>query len=1485
MTIMRQPLEDFLAALRQREIILWVDNDRLLYRAAKDAMTPDLLAKLKERKAEILEFMHQAKLHAHPNNQSQIVPIERLGRLPISFNQQRLWLLEQFDPGKSVYNLPLAYQFKGTLDIDVLHHCLKEIVRRHEVFRSTFYVDNDEPYQTIASEIEVMLPIIDFQHLPEDEREAEAKKVATAEAKKPFDLEKGPLFRFELLRLNTTEHVLVYNTHHIISDGWSSEVFFKELTALYAAFSSNQASPLSELPVQYVDHAAWQRRWLQGEVLQKQLDYWKENLGSDLPILQLPTDHPRPAVTSYRGEIGRKMLPVSLTDKLRTISQKGNATLSMILMTAFKVLLYRYSGQEDIIVGSPVAGRNQLESESLIGFFVNTIAFRTDLSGNPTFRELLERVRLVSLNAYANQDVPFDKLVQAIQPERDPSRSPIFQVMFGMNAPWTEGNSRQLTNVTISSTFGYVHNSSSSFDLTLVMRDTGKGLRVSVEYSLDLFEDDTIERMIDHFQTLLEGIAANPDQPISELPLLNEGEQHKVLKKWNQTQVEYPSTACLHQLIEAQAEKTPDAIAVIAGNSHLTYRDLNTRANQLAHVLQKQGVGVDVPVALYVERSLEFTIGVLGTLKAGGAYIPISPIMPTDRRLDILQDAQPPVILTQSHLIPSLPVDHDINIIVLDSNVEQIASQPSSNPLCHTTPDNLAYIIYTSGSTGKPKGVAITHGGVVNHGVATAKLFELTSQDRVLQFSNISFDICIEEVFPTWLSGATLILRSEEIASSTSKFLEFLDHHQITVANLPTAFWHELVNGLSSLSPLIPESLRLVVVGGEKASYSAYKTWVLHVGTYPRWLNTYGPTETTVTATVYDPATDAELLSSRTELPIGKPLDNVQAYILNANLQPTPIGVAGDLFIGGAGLAKGYLNRPELTAKVFIEHSFYTEQNRRTATKIRLYRTGDRARYLADGNIEFLGRQDNQVKIRGFRIELGEIESTLAMHPNVAQSVVMVRESTSGQKQLIAYVVVDPQKTFEISAIRDFLKEKLPAYMVPAHFVQIDIVPLTTNGKINYRGLPEPDLSSSTMLPEHAIARDDFERKLTRIWKETLGTQAIGIQDNFFDLGGHSLLAVRLFTLIEKQFGRNLPLATLLQAPTIELMAEVIRLGQETKAWSPLVAIKPQGSKPPLFCVHGGGFNVLIYRSLALNLPSDQPVYGLQGKGLDGNIPMQLQFESIAADYIEEIQTIQPKGPYFLAGLSNGGNIALEMAQQLYAQGESVGNLFLFDTYGPDSIELLPSFPRFLSSLRYAATYSIPRFLERLQESGSTVLVKEIQQYLNQLSQQKNNQRLSELKRITHHQSGQPPILAENRWNLLMNKISQHILTRSPWAFFNPSAQLHDMDGEISDTLRRLEVVYEKAERDYEVKPYHGRITIFSAKESPPGFKIDPQMGWGAVAKDGVEVHTIEGHHTSILNSTVLAQTIADGIEKAVQISHQDSETANKLKTVTVKNG
>ena len=824
------------------------------------------------------------------------------------------------------------------------------------------------------------------------EREAEVRRLAAEEAQRPFDLARGPLLRVCLLKLGEEDHGLLVTMHHIVTDGWSMGVFVRELSALYQAFSTGRPSPLAGLPIQYADFAAWQREWLQGAVLEGQLGYWQEQLAGAPGLLELPTDRPRPAVQSSRGASAAFALEAELTQGLKALSQRARVTLFMTLLGAFMVLLARYSRQEDIVVGSPMANRTHSQTEGLIGFFVNTLVLRADLSGDPPFEELMGRVRRVALEAYAHQEVPFERVVEALQPERSLSHSPLFQVLFALQtAPVGES---VLPGLSLSPLT--LERVTAQFDLSLELSEA-EGRLVGVwEYSTELFEAATIERLGAHFQTLLEGIVADPKRRLSELPLLPEAEWRQVVVEWNATEAEYPKERCIHQLFEAQVERTPEAVAVAFEDEWLSYRALNARANQLAHHLQGLGVGPEVLVGICLERSLDLVVGLLGVLKAGGAYVPLDPSYPQERLAFMVEDARPKVLLTQQHLLGTLP-KHS-TVLCLDTDWQLIARESQEDPTNLTSSLNLAYVIYTSGSTGRPKGVAIMHGNVTNHNTTQAKNFGLCSEDRALQFASISFDAAVEEIFPTWLSGATLIVRSAGPLATGKEFLQFIQEQQLTVLNLPTAYWHEWVHESSLSNASLPPCLRLVVVGGEKALAENFAKWRRLLDHEVAWINTYGPTEATVVTLLYQLDASA-WADDQSDIPLGRPLANTQVYVLDSYLNPVPIGVPGELYIGGAGLAQGYLNRPELTAERFIPHPFSEVSGKR------LYRTGDVARYRPDGNLEFLGRLDHQVKVRGFRIELGEIEACLGRHPGVQEVVVLAREDSPGEKRLVAYVV------------------------------------------------------------------------------------------------------------------------------------------------------------------------------------------------------------------------------------------------------------------------------------------------------------------------------------------------------------------------------------------------------------------------------------------------------------------------------------------------
>ncbi|MEG4345120.1 amino acid adenylation domain-containing protein [Microcoleus sp. A003_D6] len=1055
-----------------------------------------------------------------------LVPISRLEPIPLSFAQARLWFLDQLQPESAFYNISLALRMSGQLNIATLQRAINEIIQRHEALRTNFATQEGQPVQIIASTINLELRVVNLLHLPQSERETEAQQLAVAEANQPFNLEREPLLRGTVLQLGETEYVLLLTMHHIISDGWSLGIFVKEITELYTAFYSGESPSLPELPIQYADFALWQRQWLTGEILQTQLNYWKQQLLEAPALLELPTDRPRPAVQTFRGAHQSFAISQELSLALVSYSKRKEVTLFMLLVAAFQTLLYRYTGQDDIVLGTPLANRNRQEIEGIIGFFVNTLVLRTDLSGNPTFEQLLNRVQEMALQAYTHQDLPFEQLVEVLHPTRDLSYTPLFQVMFALEDASVP--SIELPELTVSS---YpVEIGTAKFDLTLSMENRADGLVAEWEYNTDLFDADTIARMTQHLQTFLKGIVANPQQKISELPLLIPIEQQQLLADWNDTTKESPQDKCIHQLFEEQVEQTPDQVAVVFEGEQLTYRELNAKANQLAHYLQSLGVEPEILVGICVERSPLMIIGLLGILKAGGAYVPIDPTYPLERKAFMVEDSCVPVLLTQKKLVEKLPA-HSARIVCLDSEWEEIAVHSEESPSSAVQPENLAYVIYTSGSTGKPKGVLIEHRSLVNYITAVNAEYEIDKSDRILQFSSISFDVSAEEIYTSLTSGATLVLRTESMLDSIKGFLQKCKNWEITVMALPTAYWHELAAFLSQETLALPPSLRLIIIGGEKALPDRLKTWLECVGERVRLVNNYGPTEATVGATICELSLADTKLK---ELPIGRPLGNVKTYILDGNRQPLPIGIPGELHIGGAGLARGYLNRPDLTDERFIRNPFSD------FSTSRLYKTGDLARYLNDGNIEYLGRIDDQVKVRGFRIELGEIEAILSQHPSLLQVAVTVREDIPGQKSLVAYIVPlhEPAPTF--SELRHFLKEQLPNYMVPSVFVILECLPVTPNGKVDRKSLPAPDLNSLIQKGDFVAPRTPTEELLASIWAKVLGVEKVSINDNFFESGGHSLLATQLLSKVSHTFGLNLPLSKLFEAPTVASFSSYI---------------------------------------------------------------------------------------------------------------------------------------------------------------------------------------------------------------------------------------------------------------------------------------------------------------------------------------------------------
>ncbi|MCZ8056721.1 amino acid adenylation domain-containing protein [Microcystis sp.] len=1070
--------------------------------------------------------------------------------LPLSYAQQRLWFLDQLEPNSPFYNISLALHLAGNLQVDVLEKSLQEIIQRHESLRTNFATIEGNPVQVIKPESNWQLTLVNGKDSPKYREEQEIKKWLEIRSHQPFDLANDSLIRATLLKLSDTEHFLLICLHHIVSDGWSMGVFIEELTTLYNAYTKGLEPLLQELPIQYADFAIWQREYLQGEIRQNQLNYWQKQLAAAPALLHLPTDYPRPLQQSFQGDRIKCILSPELSQGLNKLSREKGVTLFMTLLTAFQTLLYRYTGQTDILVGTPIANRTRSELAGLIGFFVNTLVLRTDLARNPSFSELLKQVRETATDAYDHQDLPFEMLVEALQPERNMSYTPLFQVMFGLDNEIVDSIDLE----GIKATRQPLEFKTAKFDLSLSIQVKEARLTAIWEYNTDLFDKSTIERLSGHFVNLLTGIIANPEQAISQLPLLTESETNQLLFDWNHTKIDYKNDLCLHQLFEQQVELTPQAIAVKLENEFFTYQELNNRANQLAHYLQSLGVKADSLVGIFVERSLDMIIGILGILKAGGAYVPLDINYPKERITYILEDTQLSILLTQSQLLEQLPAFQGITIC-LDQDWSTIAKQSTVSPLVEVDQHNLAYIIYTSGSTGQPKGVMIEHRSVVNYILTTIREYGITSEDQILQFSSICFDASVEEIFVSLLSGATLVLRTEEMLRSSEYFWQCCQKWQLTVLGIPTAYWHQLASELTPDTLPILSKIKLIVIGGEAIQPAKVQQWQTVTGQYSplsRLLNAYGPTEATIAATF------SEFTSPTiTNIPIGRPISNTQVYILDACLQPVPVGVAGELHIGGMGLARGYFNRPELTQEKFIPNSFEKDEvipptplNKGGNEPSKLYKTGDLCRYLTDGNIEYLGRIDNQVKIRGFRIELGEIETVLSQHNAVKTAVVIAQEDETNQKRLVAYII--PQKeiisapkeknSLNVTELRQFLKAKLPEYMIPSAFVILESLPLTPNGKIDHRALPAPEFQSQE---QYIAPRNPIEEILSSIWAKVLKVAQVGIHDNFFELGGHSLLATQLISRIREAFQVEMPLRELFVAPTIaELSQEIKRLSE-----------------------------------------------------------------------------------------------------------------------------------------------------------------------------------------------------------------------------------------------------------------------------------------------------------------------------------------------------
>jgi len=1055
-------------------------------------------------------------------------PIESLPRenvLPLSFAQKRLWFLDQYENELSAYNVPVAFRIRGRLDVTALEKSIAEIIQRHEVLRTTFSVIENQPVQIINPEPEFKLSIVDLLYLNDERIEIETRQIVEQDARKPFDLTDG-VMRTMLIKLGVEDNILIINIHHIASDGWSQSILYRELKILYEAVTRDIPPQLPFLKIQYADYSVWQRNWLQGGNLEKQLDYWKNQVAG-AEILNLPTDKPHPSVQTYFGESFKFVIPGGQARKLKEITRKNGATLFMTMLSTFKILLSKYSGQLDISVGTPVANRHHTGIENLIGFFINLVVIRTDLSGNPSFNEIIRRVRRISLEAFSNQDIPFELLVSELNRDREQNRSPLFQVGFSMNADLEQ--ELDLHNLQVDSY--EIKSISAKYDLWLNLQEAGGSIYGEFIFNTDLFKTETIQLMNTHFLNLIDAFIINPEKPIALYSLLNEEETKKILVDWNKTIFDYPQDKCIHELFEDQARKTPLRDAVIFEDQKISYQELNKRANFLANYLLSKGVKPDTVVGLSMARSFEMLVGLLGILKAGGAFLPIDPDNPIERSKFIIKDAGVTILLTQQHLEANYK-NLEVDIIAVDSVIDRLSQDIITNPAKMIRPENLAYVIYTSGSTGEPKGVAIRHTSLTNN-VIYAIHRTLPDWDLLIpSLINITFDASIKHLFTPLLKGCAVWLIPEEVNANPLYLCNLLNGKHNVVINCVPSYWSAVLDLLEKEQASIsPEVIIKLIIGAEKFDQQLIERTYSLFPDIEIW-NMYGPTETTMTSS-------SAKLTRNSEITIGTPIANTQVYILDRRLNPLPINVPGILYVGGTGLARGYINDPALTAEKFIPNPFDEKSGSR------LYNTGDLVKWKSDGNLEFLGRVDQQVKIRGFRIEIGEIESILNQHPNVKQALVNPYFDSISGNILVAYIVAKIQEKPTIKSLRDYIRKSLPEYMVPSFFVYIEKLPLNQIGKIDRLALPKPDKLRSESSGVYVGPRTPQEEVLSRIWCEVLKCDQIGVFDNFFELGGHSLLATQVIYKIREAFQLDFEVKTLFEFPTIAGLSEQIQAGSE----------------------------------------------------------------------------------------------------------------------------------------------------------------------------------------------------------------------------------------------------------------------------------------------------------------------------------------------------
>jgi amino acid adenylation domain-containing protein len=1397
---------ELLGRLRALDVRVWLHEDRVRVSAPSGALTPELQQELAARKEELRALLASFRAEAPDARSMSAAPVETAppGEFPVSFAQRQLWFLDHLDTGNIAYNIGASHLLRGPIDVDAMRRAIDAVVRRQGVLRTAFREQNGEVTQVVLPFEPRRFEVTDISHVPPDERLREFERLRKEEAQRPFDLAKGSLFRASLVKVSTDQHVLLFSLHHIVCDGWSLGIFLQELRIHYEAYRQGRESLIAPLPMQYGQYAQGEQQRLVGPNLERMLNYWRERLRGAPAVLELPTDRPRPPRQTLNGGNLRFALPADLSNSLRTLARREQATLYMTILAVFTALLHRYSAQSDIVVGTPLANRDTPDLEGLIGLFVSTLAIRSELSADPSARELIAQIRENVLEGQANQDLPFEKLVEALRPERTMAWSPIFQVTF------------VLQNTPLASEFE-VATAAAMYDMSLFCWDEPDGLRGSFEYNTDLFDPATIARMSEHFERLARAMVGAPDTPISRLTMLGPEERERVLRQWNSTAIEYERQSSIVELFAQAAAKTPNAIALetadanheVLPKARFTYAELAQATDRMAAHLRASGVVEGAAVGLYVDRSVAAVMAIIGILKAGGFYVPLDSASPPARIAETLSDADIQVVVTQRSLRSKLP-ETGITAIAIDTDWQKIEKSSALPHRAEVRPDSLAYVMFTSGTTGKPKGVCVTHRNVARL-VRGADYVSVVQNDVVLQFAPLAFDASTFEIWAALLNGARLIVYPHNVPTA-GELAAALDKHRVSILWLTSGFFQYMVeNELASVA-----RVRQVLAGGDVLSL-AHAQKLLEAKRDGALVNGYGPTENT-TFTCCHRMEAGERLSGN--VPIGRPISNTRVYILDAHGEPTPIGVPGELFAAGDGVACGYLRDPHRTAERFVADPFSTEPG------ALMYRTGDLARWRSDGVIEFFGRRDRQVKIRGFRIELDEVENALRTCARVHDAVVIAKRDASGTSALVGYLVPRAGTAIDQAEVRRELAQRLPDYMTPSVFVMLSALPLTANGKLDRAALPDPVIQKAGTVPPRTI----LETQLLTIWEGIFGRGGFGVCDNFFDLGGHSLLAVRMFAQVERVFGRRLPTSALFEAPTIEELAERLETEGFRGPWGSLVAIQSNGTKPPLFLVPGMGGNVVGYMELARLLGPDQPFYGLQARGLDGREKPFERIEPMAEHYVDELRKVQPKGPYYIGGACFGGVVAWEMAQRLRAAGEEVAFLMLLETWPPKRrLPLVGAISRQSQHVRFLASAAFRHFRE-----------------LTRMSPRKIVQALRERSKIVTEMVASRDLYRGERAAMYVDRVS--------------TANL-------------------KAFENYRTRPYDRSAMLVLASARRIREARDPRMLWAALVPSYVKFE-IPALDSGLVLKSPHVEVLAQLIREQLQVAHrQYGEPAQEHRT------